>query len=234
MKLSFTILLIYSTLVLVAQRPSEYVIEKDKYGANTNWSCVDKHFGYYSINYSMPIPIINSVENPWNSRSLKFAYTYRYRLLPKFDLGVELSYVNRVSSIVSDSCNVFDPSTLYSTIKTYQNGFGTNLYFRFTLSDNDYRNLGWHIDLGGYYEYYLWRGLEYKLKNKDVYQKLRFKQSDFLSLYDYGAFVRFGKNNISFIASYSFGDWIQGFSAQNLSFERPALLIGIQLNLYAK
>jgi len=223
-----------SNVIFAQGHPSEEVLDNELYGSHTKWSCMDKHFGYFFIDYSLPIPIEKGITNEFASHSLKIGYTYRYKIIDAVDLGLDLSYVNRTSKINSDSLGVFDPSDFYSKIKTYQNGFGASPYIRINLSGADYRNLGYFIDLGGYYNYNVWYGVNYMLDDNDLKQKARFKQSDFLSQYDYGLFARFALNNIAFTASYSLSDWIEGFSNQDLSFSRSPLLIGVQMNLYTK
>jgi hypothetical protein len=219
---------------MYGQHPSESVLDPDKYGSETTWSCIDKHFGYYFISYSIPIPIEKSIENAFLSHSFNVGYTYRYKIAKSFDIGTELSYVNRTSSIVSDSIPVFDPGTFYNNVKTYQNALGISVYLRIDLGKADYRNLGWFIDLGGYYNYNIWYGIEYLLKSDNVYQKARFKQSEFLNKSAYGGFFRLSKSNIAFIFSYSMSDWINGFSNEDLSFQRTPFMAGFQFNLYAK
>lgn len=234
---SVYILFIFTLAISVgvfAQHPSETVVDKDKYGSEALWSCSDKHFGYYYIDYEMPLPLHNGIENELKSHSLKIGYTYRYRLADFLDLGAEVAYVNRTSSIKYDSIPIFDPGTFYNKVKTYQNGFSGSVYFRITFAENTYRNLGYFMDIGGYYDYYVWHGTQYVLKNSDVFQRTRFKQSDYIVNAGYGAFLRFSKNNIGITFSYSLSDWINGFSNQNLSYQRSPFLIGLQMNLYAK
>lgn len=226
-------LMLMSSFVM-AQHPSETVVEKNKYGSETLWSCADKHFGYYFISYSLPIPIEKTIESIGLSHSLKFGYTYRYKLADFFDIGAELSYTNRTSGIADDSMSIFDPANFYSSIKTYQNSFGASLYFRFNLGKQTYRNLGYFIDLGGFYNYNLWKGIEYKLNSKELDQTARFKNSDYLNSYDYGGFIRFSFSNIAIIASYTPTKWISNFTNQNLEYTRSPLMLGIQMNLYAK
>lgn len=217
-----------------AQHPSETIFEKDKYGSETLWSCADKHFGYYFISYSLPIPIEKTIESIGLSHSLKFGYTYRYKLADFFDIGAEIAYTNRTSGIEKNSMYIFDPSNFYSSIKTYQNSFGASLYFRFNLGKQTYRNLGYFIDLGGFYNYNLWKGIEYKLKSSDLNQTARFRNSDYLNSYDYGGFIRFSYSNISIIASYTPTKWISSYTNLNLEYKRSPLTLGIQMNLYAK
>lgn len=234
MRLVITIFLIAVSINVFSQHSSERMIEGDRYISPTKWSTIDKHFGYYFIDYSMPIPLEKSLENELKSRSLKVGYTYRYRLIPKLDLGLEIGYVNRVSSIDSDSLPVFDPGTFYTKVKTYQNGIFGSMYFRLNVAENNLRNLGWFVDIGGFYSQYLWKGTEYKIKNSDISQKTRFKKSEYLSDINYGGFIRAGKNNICLIVSYDLGVWISDFSNENLSYNRAPLMIGLQMNLYAK
>ena len=222
------------SIKLFSQHPSENVIDTDKYGSNTLWSCSDKHFGYFFFDYSVPIPIEKGVANELLSHSIKIGYTYRYKIVDLLDFGADISYVNRTSRIGTDSIYLFDPLEYYNNLKTYQNGFGISPYLRFNISGSSYRNLGYFVDLGAFYTHYLWYGLQYKLKDKNIYQKARFKQSDFLSNDDYGAFARFSMNNISLVFTYSLSDWISNYSNEDLSYIRSPFLVGLQINLYAK
>ncbi|MDD4150592.1 MAG: hypothetical protein PHE33_11265 [Bacteroidales bacterium] len=234
----FSILLVLVLLatsnIVFAQRRSENMMDEDKYLAKTLWSCSDKHFGYYFISYSVPVPLEKSLESMGLSHSLKIGYTYRYKIVDFFDVGAELSYTNRTSRIVKDSMAIFDPANFYNKIKTYQNSLGGSLYLRFNLGKQTYRSLGYFIDLGGYYNYNIWYGTQYVLKSSDLNQSARFRKSDYLDVHDYGAFVRLSKSYISVIVSYSPTDWINEFSNNNLNYSRTPLMVGVQLNLHAK
>ncbi|MDD4216243.1 MAG: hypothetical protein PHZ24_02750 [Bacteroidales bacterium] len=234
----FPILIIVSFLLTnntaLAQRRSENMMDADKYLSKSLWSCSDKHFGYYFISYSVPVPLEKNIENAGLSHSLKLGYTYRYKIVDFFDIGAELAYTNRTSRIVKDSMHIFDPANFYDKIKTYQNSLGGSLYLRFNLGKQNHRSLGYFIDLGGFYNYNLWYGIQYVLKNSNIKQSARFKNSDYLDVQDYGAFVRLSKSYISIIVSYTPTDWINGFSSNNINYSRTPLMVGIQLNLYAK
>ncbi len=233
-QLLFSFFILAFSVGTFAQHPSEHVIDKDKYGSDTQWSCKDKHFGYFYFDYSVPIPISKGVTNELLSHSLKFGYTYRFKIVDAIDFGTDIFYVNRVSGIATDSLGVFDPSGFYNKIKTYQNGFGVSPFMRINLSGSSYRNLGYFVDLGAYYNYFLWYGTQFVLKDQNIYQKARFKQSDFVSNTDYGAFARVSMNNISLVFKYSLSDWITSYSAQDLNYTRSPFLVGLQINLYAK
>ncbi|MDD2634813.1 MAG: hypothetical protein PHW82_04875 [Bacteroidales bacterium] len=234
----FSILLVLAFLmssdIVFAQRRSENVLDSDKYLSKTMWSCSDKHFGYYFVSYSVPVPLEKSLENAGLSHSLRLGYTYRYKIVDCFDVGAELSYTNRTSMIVKDSMPIFDPANFYDKIKTYQNSLGGSLYLRFNLGKQDYRDLGYFIDLGGFYNYNIWYGTQYAIKSSNLKQKAKFRNSNYLDVHDYGAFVRLSKSYISLIISYSPTDWISGFSTENIDYNRTPLMVGIQLNLYAK
>lgn len=234
MKYRLLLLIVLFPFFTVAQRPSETVKDKDLYGAETEWSCQDKHFGYYFINYSMPMPLIQSIENELKSGIFTAGYTYRYKLIPSVDIGAELSYVNRRSFIDKDSLSSFDPGTFYNNINTYHNSVSGAGFFRFNIGKSSNRNLGWFTDLGGFYNYAFAYGTKYILKSSSLYQKAKFKKPYYLNPYDYGIFLRMGYNNIAVIFTYSFGDWITDFSAENNNYSRSGLLVGIQMNLYAK
>ncbi len=238
MKIKLFTILIVSVLITnntaLAQRRSEQVLDPDKYLSKSLWSCSDKHFGYYFMSYSVPVPLEKSLENAGLSHSLKLGYTYRYKIVNFFDIGAELSYTNRTSRIAEDSMPIFDPASFYNKIKTYQNSLGGSIYLRFNLGKQNHRSLGYFIDIGGFYNYNLWYGTQYALKSSDLKQKAKFKNSDYLDVHDYGGFVRLSKSYISFIVSYTPTDWINGFPNENTSYSRTPLMVGVQLNLYAK
>lgn len=217
-----------------SQRPSESVKDKNIYGSDTEWSCSDKHFGYYFISYSLPMPIEQGLEKEIASHNFNLGYTYRYKVVPMVDVGAELAYANRTSSIQKESISEFDPGTFYNKINTYHNSISSSLYFRFNLAKSDYRHLGLFADIGGDFCYAIGYGTQYILNNSSIYQKARFKKPEYLNPLDYSVFVRAGYNNIALIASYSFGTWIDDFSTGNVDYGRSPLLVGIQMNLYAK
>lgn len=234
MKLFFGILLIFCAVLSFAQHPSETVKDKNLYGAKTKWSCADKHFGYYFINYSKPIPLEASIENEIRTGLFSAGYTYRYKIISTLDVGAELSYQNRRSYIDKSSFTVFDPATFYKKIYTYHHLINASVFFRINIKGSDYRNLGYFVDLGAGYSYSPWYGTGYLLKNESINQKTRFKKPYYLDPFGYNLFLRAGLNNIALIVSWNGGNWIKDFTNQNLTFERSPLMIGIQMNLYAK
>jgi len=234
MKFIFISVLVLLSIISSAQRPSETVKDKELYGSDTKWSCVDKHFGYYYINYSMPLPLVPSIENEFKSGYFTAGYTYRYKFFSKLDLGFELAYINRRSNINNDSLTSFDPSDFYNKINTYHNYLSGGAYIRMNLGNSTYRNLGIFTDIGGFYNYAFGYGTKYVLKSNSLYQKLRFRKPDYLTPYDYGIFLRIGYNNIAVMFNYSLGKWITDFSSENKNYIRSGFLIGLQINLYAK
>ncbi len=234
MKTIYIIGLVFCSFTMFAQRHSETVKDKDIYGADTQWSCVDKHFGYYFINYLKPLPISNGLENELLSGSFNFGYTYRYKIVDMVDVGAEIALGNRRSVLKKDSLQNFDPGTFYNKIYTYHNDISGSLYLRVNIAKSTYRNLGAFVDLGGFYSYSLGYGTQYVLKSSDLNQKARFKNPEYLSPVNYGGFIRFGYNNLALYANYSVENWISNFSSQNVDYDRSPIKIGIQLNLYAK
>lgn len=234
MKIVIAFLLIFFSFSAFAQRPSESVKDKSLYGTDTKWSCADKHFGYYFVNYSKPIPLQKNIENELKSGVFNAGYTYRYKIIKPLDLGLEISYQNRRSMIAKDSMYILDPSTYYNKIHTYHNSLSANAYFRINISGANYRNLGYFIDLGGLFSYSYGYGTSYMMKNKLISEKVRFKKPAYEDPFSYGIFVRAGFNNIALIISWYEDNWITDFSNQKLNFQRSSLLFGVQINLYAK
>lgn len=234
MRFILTLILILSSLILFSQRPSETVKYIEPNGNKTEWSCQDKHFGHFYINYSMSVPIIPSIENGIKSGLFTTGYTYRYKLIPLVDIGAELSYVNHRSFLDKDSLSSFDPGTFYNNINTYHNSASGGAFIRFNLGKSSYRNLGWFTDLGGFYSFAFGYGTIYTLKSSSLYQKAKFKKPYYLNPSDYGIFLRMGYNNLAVIFTYTFGDWITNFSTENRSYNRSGVFAGIQMNLYAK
>lgn len=224
----------FCSLIMLAQRPSETVKDKEAYGVNSQWSCIDKHFGYYFINYSKPIHLAAGLENELLSGLFNVGYTYRYKIIDVLDIGAELAFGNRRSVLVKDSIQNFDPGTFYNKVYTYHNYLSGSVYLRFNFAKASYRNLGGFVDLGGFYSYSVGYGTQYVLKSASLNQKARFKNPDYLSPMEYGGFIRIGYSNLAVFANYSIGDWITNFSTRNINYSRSPLMIGIQLNLYAK
>ncbi|HNQ67078.1 MAG TPA: hypothetical protein PKN32_01765 [Bacteroidales bacterium] len=234
MKFIFISFLVLFSIISLAQRPSETVKDEGFFVSKTDWSCTDKHFGYYYINYSKPMPLNPSIENEFKSGYFSAGYTYRYKIVSALDLGVELSYVNHRSFLDKDSLASFDPGNFYSSINTYHNYASAGAYIRFNVGKSSYRNLGWFTDIGGFYSYAFGYGTRYLLKTNTLFQKVKFKNPDYLNPYDYGFFLRVGYNNLALIFTYTFGEWITDFSPLNKNYVRSGFFAGLQMNLYAK
>ncbi|MDR2835039.1 MAG: PorT family protein [Bacteroidales bacterium] len=235
-KKSLIIFFILLNVFVFSQGLSEKVIDKKIYGSPTQWSCIDKHFGYIFINYGMAIPITKSIENSPASGKFNVGYTYRFKIAKPFDLGAELNYALRFSNIKKSEFSNFESDNFYSSqkIKTYHHGIKGTLFARLNLNGATHRQLGLFLDLGGFYDFSFTNNLIYYSKTKYFYQKTKLKKPEYFNKQDYGVFIRFGYNYISVFCEYSFGKWITNFSSENLNFSRPALNIGIQLNLYVK
>ncbi len=236
MKEYILIILLISSLVLTAQVPSIEAIDAEKYRTATKWSCADKHFGHYFFDFSMPLPVESGIEKCLMSGNIRIGYTYRYKIAKPLDVGLELAYSNRRSGIKKDNFDIFDPGNYYNSnkIRTFHNSIQGGLYFRFNLGGATYRKLGTYLDIGGFYDYAFNYGILYKTKNSNLKQKTKFKNLDYLSPENYGAYVRIGWNYISLICSYQFRNWVTGFSQENSDFKRSPLTIGVQFNLYAR
>lgn len=234
MKLVCFLTLLLISFFVFGQRHSETVKDKDIYGADTQWSCIDKHFGYYYLNYSKPMAFSPGLENELLSGRFIAGYTYRYKIIDIIDAGAELAYSNRRSVLVEDSVQKFDPGTFYNSVFTYHNYISASLYLRLDFAGSSYRNLGIFTDFGCFYSYSFNYGIQYNLKTKDLNQKARFKKPYYLFPDEYGLFMRAGYNNIAIIFSYSFGEWVSGFSNENSNYSRSPFMAGIQLNLYSK
>lgn len=234
MKNLILILFIAISLTSFAQRNSQTVKDKNLYTTDTKWSCADKHYAYFFINYSKPIPIYNSIEKSLGSGIFSAGYTYRYKIIKPIDIGAEISYQNRQSAIKKENLSTFDPSNFYNKILSFHNYASGGIYFRFNIAKATYRNLGYYIDLGGLYSYAFPYGTKYKMDNQFLNQKLRFKKLDYLSPFEYSIFLRAGLNNFAFIIAWHFDEWINDFKPENINFKRSPLTLGLQLNLYSK
>lgn len=205
----------------------------DKY-PETKWGADNKHFGYYQVRYSMKFfELDNSgIENPLMSGKFAAGYLYRYKINDFFSIGLEIGYENISSRIKNNSQIIFDEENSFDKIRTYQNTVYGTLFNRIVIGENTMRNLGWHIDIGAFFNNSLGRGVLLFSEDKNQKLKLRNKNPDYLSKNDYGVFFRVGKNNLMFYSSFSFADWIKDLN--NVSYTRSPLTIGIQLNMYAK
>jgi hypothetical protein len=200
----------------------------------TTWGANNKHFGHYQFRYLVVLPFFNSsnIEKSLLSGCLSFGYQYRYRLVKMFDIGTELTWENNYSTIVDDSVHLFVNSGSFNKLRTFQNGIRSSAFGRFVISDNTIRNLGWHIDIGAYGSYYPFYGIFMQSNNSQYKNRLREKQPNYLTYYDYGIFMRAGKNNLNFYTNFSLAGWIKNL--QSIDYRRGTVRIGIQINLYAK
>ncbi len=234
MRIIYTIII----LLIVAQTYTQNAVVIENYQGKkypeTTWGADNKHFGHYQIRYVAGIPLPNGsdIENSIASGSWAFGYQYRFKIADKFDFGTELAFENNFSAIRKDQVSKFTSSGSFNKLRTYQNGFSGSVFGRIILKDNTIRNLGWHVDIGAFGAYYPYYGLFMKSDNEELKIRVREKKPDYLMNYDYGVFLRAGKNNIMLYLNYSLSDWIIDLNSDD--YYRSALRVGIQLNLYAK
>ena len=238
MKSQILFLLVLLPFFAFAQYPSTEVIPAEKYKSPTKWSCIDKHFGYYFASYSVAIPTDNlSLEKGFVSYNFKAGYTYRYKIVDKFDIGAELAYSNKSSIIKNEYIsNFFNNSNVQkSKLRSFHNSADISLFFRYNIGGATHRKLGNFIDFGGYFDYAFNYGMLYKTQNYNETQKTRIINLNYLYPENYGVFVRFGYNYISFICSYDIrnsDELIKDDSPTRI--KRNFLTTGIQLNLFAR
>ncbi len=221
---------------VTAYSQEAYVIEKyegEKY-PETKWGADNKHFAYYQLRYAMQIPIISSdeIENTSLSGNFAVGLIYRYKLIDFWDIGLELGYKNRNSRIKDEFHELFDTVDTYNSISTYYSGINAAVFNRFIFKDSNIRNLGWHADIGAYFNYSFGYGLLKKYSDDYVDITVREKKPDYLDPLDYGVVFRFGKDYLAFYLKYSLTDWIIDLDGEN--YTRTPLSVGIQFNLYAR
>lgn len=213
-------------------RPSTTVIDKEKYAGPTQWSCVDKHFGYYFISYAMPIPISENIELEGKSGKFRVGYMYRYKIAKPFDIGLGLNYLRQSTGFIYDSVAMPMPSFKKQTFSKIEHSVECAAFMRFNFGKSDFRHLGWHIDIGASYSYdfasinktvniYDNKSSHGKIKNK-----IRDKKAPYR--HDYGIFARIGWNYIALTCEYSFADW------DYCGYERSPLMLGLQINMYTR
>lgn len=236
MKKILILFFLFYTFILLAQHNSEKVIPASKYGSHTEWSPIDKHYAYWFVNYAMPIPLEKGIENSAKSGNLNIGITYRFKVVKAFDIGAEVNYSLRFSNIKKNNFDIFDCLVSFNPQKTQtkSNAIAAALFFRFNIKYATHRQLGLFIDLGGFYSYSLGNSLIFTNKSSDLYQKTKIRKADFLEKNSFGVFFRFGYNNISLFCKYDFSNWIINYGSGKENFQRPNLLLGLQLNLYAK
>jgi len=240
MKKYLIFIFIICPIILLGQKKhtSTEVVNPEKYLSPTKWSPKDKHFGYYIISFSIPVPIKSPAEVSYKSGYIRLGYAYRYKLADFMDIGIELAYANRYSRINKEALydGITQPAIPFADdkMRTYHNYAEGGIFFRFNFGNATYRNLGTYIDIGALYDYAMNYGIFFKEKDKNMKQRTRIKRPDFLSPGNYGIYLRVGWNYLSFFCTYQFGDWISDNPINGINHDRSPLTLGIQLNLYAR
>lgn len=232
MKYLFSITFIFITFIVFAQRPSQNVIKEDKYLSPTEWSCIDNHFGYYYIKLQKSLPYNLSDENYLRSFNFDLGYSYRFTIINLISIGGELAYQRDLSVITEEKFSIFDPSSHYNKISFYSNNIHTGIFFRVNFFGADYRNLGFYLDAGFSTDFAISNGTKYVHESKFIYEKIKFKNPDYLHKNYYGVFLRIGYNNFATIINIKNSDWIKGFN--NTNYKRSILGAAIVFNLYRK
>lgn len=242
MKTFFLKILIFTLTLIIFSEYSfsqEAVVIKNYDGKKypeTVWGPDNKHFSYYQVRYLTAIPGITTdgIYSPLISGTFEAGYVYRYKIIDNLDVGMEIAYGNVSTRIKNDYHHKFSEDTVHNfdCIRTYNNNIHLSAFGRYVFKDNNIRNLGWHVDVGGFFNYAISSGVRKKLNTDDLELKIRNKNPDFLENTDYGIFIRIGKNYMSFYANYSFTDWITDYNGKD--YLRTPISAGIQLNLYAR
>ena len=229
-----TVAIVLATIASAQRvRPSTTVIDKDKYAGPTKWSCIDKHYGYYFISYSMPIPIEkNNAEIEGRSGKFRAGYMYRYKVAKPFDIGIQLDYLRQSTGLKYEIAGAIWPFYKSQKLSAIDHSIDCGAFMRFNFGKSDFRHLGWHIDIGADYCYHFAKITKTVCiyNNSSSYGKSKIKTRDKSGLYrhDYGVFMRVGWNYIALTCEYSFAEW--DFN----NYGRSPLMLGLQINMYTR
>jgi hypothetical protein len=219
-----------TTIFSQKTKPSTEYLSPEKYKSETIWSCIDKHFGYFIFDYSKPISFNTPNEKILNSGSINLGYLYRYKFFKFFDIGLGLNYSRNNKALNKNVMNHFDPSGYYDKIKIINNNFLSEVFMRITYGEASYNKLGFYLDLGGYFSYTISAGTFYSFENKYIYEKIKFKNPEYLNYIDYGAVLRLGYNKTYLKLSLNTPLWIESFNGKD--FQKSLLNVGFGLNLF--
>lgn len=209
-----------------SQPLSSSVVEPSKYKSSTLWSCIDKHYAYTQLNYSLFIPQLQLTNSSNLFSDFKVGYLYRYKLAPKSDIGTELNYKYR--KIYVSPINNF-------TTRNYANCLNLAIFYRFNILGANHRHLGLYLDLGCGASYSFSSGTKYTQKDNLVYIYKREKDAKIHNPLEPEFFLRLGYNYISciFSANMSKNNSLLNNTVDNNKY-LVFLSIGLQLNLYVK
>ena len=211
-------------------KPSTEYLSPEKYKSETIWSCIDKHFGHFIFDYSKPISFSTPNEKFLNSGTINLGYLYRYKFFKFFDIGLGFNYSRNNKALNTMVMNHFDPSEHYDKIRIIYNNFLPEVFMRFTFGEASYNKLGIYLDLGGYFNYTFSAATVYIFENKYIFEKVKFKNPEYLKYIDYGAILRLGFNKTYIKFSLNSPLWIESFDGKD--FRKSVLNVGLGLNLF--
>lgn len=222
---TLSITALFAQTVLLQEDNPDRVYNETKWGPNRS------HFGYWFINYGVPIPTSTdncvriAASGNWN-----FGYAYKLKMMKMMDVGMELAYSNSFYSLDENTRNDFDTSMNWDNIRSYQNGLKANVFFRIYLNPRRGNYFGPYVDLGMFADYSLGSGWMKKLKNDDLKIERREFSSDDFQQFAYGPTFSFGRNQLAMFAQYN----LNSILSDDCSLpEMPGLIFGFKINMYS-
>lgn len=204
----------------------------DRVYEETDWGPNKQHFGYWFVNYGMPVPITTEnhlktmASGHWNA-----GYAYKIRMFSFMDIAAELSYSNYFYALNKDAReNVIWPGISWDKIRTKQNGLKASMFFRLYMNPKRGNYFGTYIDVGGFVDYHLSSGWVYKYKDDEVKRMERIRHDDDFETFSYGTVFAIGRDQFSLFVQYNLQDVITGTTRYP---DMPHFIVGLKLNLYS-
>ncbi|MEA3447085.1 MAG: hypothetical protein U9Q98_01360 [Bacteroidota bacterium] len=223
-------------LILISAASSQTVViseeNPDRVYEETDWGPNKQHFGYWFVNYGLPVPLMTDnhlktlSSGHWNA-----GYAYKIRMFSFMDVAAELSYSNYFYALNKDAReDVIWPGQNWDKIRTKQNGLKASLFFRLYMNPKRGNYFGTYVDLGGFVDYHLSSGWVYKYKDDDYKRMLRVRHDDDFETFNYGPTVALGRDQFSLFVQYNMKDVIAGRSSYP---DMPHFIFGLKINMYS-
>ncbi|MGC9332037.1 MAG: hypothetical protein ACP5DZ_09225 [Bacteroidales bacterium] len=223
-------------LILISAASSQTVVISEDNPARvyeeTDWGPNKQHFGYWFVNYGLPVPITTDnhlktmSSGHWNA-----GYAYKILLFSFMDVAAELSYSNYFYALNKDAReDVVWPGQIWDKIRTKQNGMKASMFFRLYMNPKRGNYFGTYVDFGGFIDYHLSSGWVYKYKDDDYKRMLRVRHDDDFETFNYGPTVAFGHDQLSLFVQYNMKDVIARSSRYP---DMPHFIFGLKINMYS-
>ncbi|MFO7790386.1 MAG: hypothetical protein R6V32_07430 [Bacteroidales bacterium] len=211
--------------VILSEDDPERVYEE------TDWGPNKQHFGYWFVNYGVPVPVTTDNNLKISSSGhCNVGYAYKIKMFSFMDIAAELSYSNYFYALDEDARDSIDSGRSWDKIRTKQNGLKAAMYFRFYFNPSRGNYFGTYIDVGVYGDYHMGSGWLYKFKEDGFKEEISYRRDADFETFTYGPAFAFGRDQFVAFAQYNLNSVLSG----NKNFpEMPRCIFGLQMNLYS-